>query len=231
MNQDPNELRKFNTLASDWWNPNGCFGSLHKMNPLRLSWIENITSTVNGKKILDIGCGGGILSEALAKSGATVTGIDLAEDVLAVARDHALTSRLDIDYRCISAEKLADEQPAAYDIITCMELLEHVPNPCSIISACATLLKPDGYVFFATLNRNLKSLCQAIIGAEYLLNLLPPGTHDFDRFITPAELCRHARQYGLSVEAITGIACDLTARHFRLDDDAKVNYMVACQKT
>ncbi len=230
MNQDQEELHKFNAMASDWWNPEGCFRALHDLNPLRLSWIESIASTINRKKILDIGCGGGILAEALAKSGAEVTAIDLAEEVLAVAKNHATASLLKIDYQCIPAEELAEKQPAAYDIITCMELLEHVPAPNSIVNACASLLKSDGYVFFATLNRNLKSLCHAIIGAEYLLNLLPPGTHDFDKFITPAELCHHARQYGLSVEAITGVTCDLGARHFRLTNDVKVNYMIACKK-
>lgn len=229
MNQDQDELHKFNAIASDWWNPDGSFQALHNMNPLRLSWIQGFTS-LNAKKILDVGCGGGILAEALTGAGAEVTAIDLAESVLAVARNHAAASQLNIDYRCYSAETLAKEQPGTYDIITCMELLEHVPDPDSIINACATLLKPDGYAFFSTLNRNLKSLCQAIIGAEYLLNLLPPGTHDFDKFITPAELCRYARQHGLSIEAITGITCDLNARHFRLTEKAEVNYIVACRK-
>ncbi len=229
MNQDQDELRKFNDMASDWWNPDGDFRPLHDMNPLRLSWIENITG-VAGRKILDIGCGGGILAESLAKKGANVTAIDLAENALTVARNHARKSHLDIDYRCIAAEKLAQEQPATYDFITCMELLEHVPDPDTMIQSCSRLLKPDGHVFFATLNRNLKSLCHAIIGAEYILRLLPAGTHDFDKFITPAELCRSARRYGLSVEAITGVTCDLMARRFRLTDDAQVNYMVACRK-
>ena len=230
MNQDQEELQKFNAMASDWWNPEGCFRALHEMNPLRLAWIENQVS-LSTKKVLDIGCGGGILAEALTGSGAEVTAIDLAEKALAVARSHAADARLNINYQCISAEKLAQEQPGTYDVITCMELLEHVPAPDSIINACSVLLKPGGYVFFATLNRNLKSLCHAIIGAEYILNLLPPGTHDFDRFITPAELCRYARQQGLSVKAITGITCDLSARHFRLTENTAVNYMVACQKT
>ncbi len=229
MNQDQEELQKFNAMASDWWNPEGCFRALHAMNPIRLAWIESFVS-LSTKKVLDIGCGGGILAEALAGSGAEVTAIDLAEKALAVAGSHAADAQLDINYRCIPAEKLAKEQPDTYDVITCMELLEHVPAPDSIINACSTLLKPSGYVFFATLNRNLKSLCHAIIGAEYLLNLLPPGTHDFDRFIKPAELCRYARQQGLTVKAITGITCDLNARHFRLTENTAVNYMVACQK-
>ena len=230
MNQDQDELQKFNAMASDWWNPEGCFRALHDMNPLRLSWIESQAS-LNTAKVLDIGCGGGILAEALAGAGAEVTAIDLAENTLTIARNHAAESRLDIDYRCLSAEKLAKEQPGIYDVICCMELLEHVPAPDSIVKACSALLKPGGYAFFATLNRNLKSFCHAIIGAEYLLNLLPPGTHDFDRFITPAELCRYARKQGLPVKAITGVTCDLSARHFRLTEDTAVNYMIACQKT
>lgn len=229
MNQDQDELQKFNAMASDWWNPDGDFRPLHDMNPLRLSWIES-TTEITGKKILDIGCGGGILAESLAKKGAHVTAIDLAENALAIARNHAQQSRLDIEYRCIAAETLSQEQPETYDVITCMELLEHIPSPDTMIQACAKLLKPDGHVFFATLNRNLKSLCHAIIGAEYILRLLPTGTHDFDKFITPAELCKSARRYGLSVDAITGVTCDLTARNFRLTDDAQVNYMVACRK-
>ncbi len=229
MNQDYNELRKFNTMAPDWWNPEGCSRMLHDMNPLRLSWIKHLT-LIDNRKTLDIGCGGGILAEALAQSGAQVTAIDLAENALTIAQNHAIASRLNIDYRCIPAEDLAKEQQNTYDIITCMELLEHVPNPNTIVDACSILLKPGGYVFFTTLNRNLKSLCYAIIGAEYLLNLLPPGTHDFNKFITPAELCRYARQHKLSVEAITGVACDLSARHFRFTEDVAINYMIACRK-
>ena len=229
MNQDPNELNKFNTMASDWWNPDGDFRPLHDMNPLRLSWIESMVE-LKGKKVLDIGCGGGILAESLAKKGADLTAIDLAENALAIARNHAQQSQLNIDYRCIAAETLAKEQPEAYDVITCMELLEHVPEPDDMIQACSRLLKPDGMAFFATLNRNLKSFCHAIIGAEYIMRLLPTGTHDFDKFITPAELCKSARKHGLSIETITGVSCDLTARNFRLSDDAQVNYMVACRK-
>ncbi len=229
MNQDQDELSKFNAMASDWWNPDGDFRPLHDMNPLRLSWIESMVA-LHGKKVLDIGCGGGILAESLAKKGADLTAIDLAENALAIARNHARQSHLNIDYRCIAAETLAEEQPEAYDVITCMELLEHVPEPDAMIDACSRLLKPDGMVFFATLNRNIKSFCHAIIGAEYIMRLLPAGTHDFDKFITPAELCKSARRHGLSVETITGVSCDLTARNFRLSDDAQVNYMVACRK-
>jgi 2-polyprenyl-6-hydroxyphenyl methylase/3-demethylubiquinone-9 3-methyltransferase len=229
MNQDPSELSKFNLMSSDWWNPTGSFRALHDMNPLRLSWIESITPP-KGKKILDIGCGGGILSEALAKSGAEVTAIDLAENALDTAKAHARISKLQIGYRLISAEDLALEQPSKYDAITCMELLEHVPNPECTVKACATLLKTGGYCFFATINRNIKSLFHAIIGAEYLLSLLPVGTHDFGKFITPSDLGRFARKNGLSVEAITGVTCDLSAKHFSLTTDSSINYMLACQK-
>ncbi len=229
MNQDPNELTKFNTMSSDWWNPTGSFRALHDMNPLRLSWIESI-APLKGKKVLDIGCGGGILSEALAKSGANVTGIDLAANAIDAAKTHAKHSNLTIDYRLVSAEDLASEQPNTYDFITCMELLEHVPNPECTVKACATLLKAGGYCFFATINRNIKSLLHAIIGAEYLLNLLPIGTHDFGKFITPSELCRLARVNGLSVEAMTGMTCDLSAKRFSLTTDTGINYMLACQK-
>ncbi len=229
MNQDDNELQKFNAASADWWNPNGSFRPLHDMNPLRLSWINNLID-LNQKKILDIGCGGGIFAEALAKQGALVTAIDLAENAIMIAKQHAIASNLKIDYQCRSVEALAKEYSNTFDIITCMELLEHVPSPESIIRACAHLLKPGGYAVFATLNRNLKALFHAIIGAEYILNLLPPGTHDFNKFITPAELCKIARHHKLSIEAITGITCDLSARYFHLTTDARVNYMIACIK-
>lgn len=229
MNQDPSELRKFNAVSESWWDINGPFRPLHDLNPVRLQWITRHVSLKN-KNIVDIGCGGGILSESLAREKANVTGIDLAENALETARKHSRLSGLPIRYLAISAENLAEQETGQYDIVTCMELLEHVPDPASIVAACAKLLKPGGHVFFATLNRNLKSLLYAIIGAEYIMRLLPKGTHHFEKFITPAELSRYIRSAGMSVTDITGITCDLAAKNFRLSPDTGVNYMLSCKK-
>lgn len=229
MNQDQSELRKFNAIADSWWEPDGPFRPLHDLNPIRLQWIAG-HAVLQGKTILDIGCGGGILSEALARENAQVTGIDLATQALEAAEQHARTSGLAIRYLNISAEKLAQAEPAHYDIVTCMELLEHVPDPGAIVHACAQLLKPGGIAIFATLNRNLTSWCHAIIGAEYIMHLLPKGTHQFNKFITPSELARHIRTAGMTVSAITGVTCDLSAKHFHLSDNTRVNYMLACIK-
>ncbi|WAW09350.1 bifunctional 2-polyprenyl-6-hydroxyphenol methylase/3-demethylubiquinol 3-O-methyltransferase UbiG [Oxalobacter vibrioformis] len=229
MNVDQAELLKFNALAGKWWDTNGAFRFLHALNPLRLQWIESL-SPLREKQVLDIGCGGGILSEAMARCGAIVTGIDMAGEAIRAAEAHRAQSGLSIDYRLMSAETLAGEEPGKYDIVTCLEMLEHVPDPVSIISAAARLVKPEGMVYFATLNRNLKSFIYAIAGAEYILGLLPKGTHQHARFLTPAELSRHVRNTGMEVTAITGISSNLTASHFYLSRDVSINYMMACQR-
>lgn len=227
-NQDPAELAKFSELAHRWWDTSSEFKPLHDLNPLRLAWIEDHLALA-GRRILDVGCGGGILSESMARQGAQVTGIDLADKSLGVARLHALESGISVDYQCIAVEALAQTQPHHYDGITCMEMLEHVPDPASIVRACATLVKPDGWVFFSTLNRNLKSYVQAILGAEYLLRLLPRGTHDHGRFIKPSELSRWARQAHLTVDEIQGVHYQPLTRQFRLGPGADVNYLMACR--
>ena len=229
MNRDPSELNKFNTAADSWWDPHGNFRPLHDLNPVRLQWIASQVS-LEGKNVLDIGCGGGILSESLARAQANVTGIDLAKNALETAREHSKRSALAIRYLLISAEEFAEKEAEKYDVVTCMELLEHVPDPASIVSACSKLVKPGGHVFFATLNRNIKSLCYAIIGAEYVMRLLPKGTHRFEKFITPAELSRFVRSWGMRVTAITGVSCDLRAKKFSLDNNTQVNYMLSCVK-
>lgn len=229
MNADQAELLKFNAYPDAWWNRQGAFRFLHTLNPLRMQWMES-HSSLSGKKVLDIGCGGGILSEAMAQRGANVTGIDLASQAIHVARTHRETSGLPIDYWLISAEKLAQETPAAYDIVTCMEMLEHVPDPAAIILAAARLVKPNGTVYFATLNRTLKSFIYAIAGAEYMLNLLPKGTHRHDRFLTPAELSQFIRRAGMTVTAITGITGNPLTGQFRLAQNVSINYMIACRR-
>lgn len=229
MNQDQSELNKFNAVSDSWWDPCGHFRPLHDLNPVRLQWIAAHTSLEN-KNILDIGCGGGILSESLAQERANVTGIDLAENALQTAREHCRDSGLTIRYTAISAEELAKKEAEKYDIVTCMELLEHVPDPASIVNACSKLVKPGGHVFFATLNRNLKSFFYAIIGAEYIMRLLPKGTHRYEKFITPAELSRYVRSTGMTVIAITGVTCDFGAKKFRLNHNTRVNYMLSCTK-
>jgi 2-polyprenyl-6-hydroxyphenyl methylase / 3-demethylubiquinone-9 3-methyltransferase len=229
-NVDSQELAKFSAMAHRWWDPNSEFRPLHEINPLRLGWIESM-SAVKGRRIVDIGCGGGILAESMARKGAVVTGIDLATKPLGVARLHALEAGVpDLDYREISAEDLAAEQPAGFDIVTCMEMLEHVPDPASTVRACAALSKPGGWVFFSTLNRNLKSFAMAIIGAEYVLNLLPRGTHEYARFIRPSELARHCRQAGLDTVSSRGMGYNPLTRRYRLQTDVDVNYLMACRK-
>jgi 2-polyprenyl-6-hydroxyphenyl methylase / 3-demethylubiquinone-9 3-methyltransferase len=229
-NVDSQELAKFSAMAHRWWDPNSEFRPLHEINPLRLGWIESM-SAVKGRRIVDVGCGGGILAESMARKGAVVTGIDLAAKPLGVARLHALEAGVpDLDYREISAEDLAAEQPAGFDIVTCMEMLEHVPDPASTVRACAALTKPGGWVFFSTLNRNLKSFVMAIVGAEYVLNLLPRGTHEYARFIRPSELARHCRQAGMDTVSSRGMGYNPLTRRYRLQADVDVNYLMACRK-
>ena len=230
INVDPAEIAKFEALASRWWDPDGEFRPLHQINPLRLDWID-AKAPLSGLKVLDVGCGGGILAEAMATRGAEVTGIDLGEAPLAVARLHLLESGAEVDYRQISAEQLAAEQPAHYDVVTCMEMLEHVPAPASTIAACAAMVKPGGHCFFSTLNRNPKSYLFAIIGAEYLLRMLPKGTHDYARFIRPSELGEWARRAGLEAREIIGMSYNPLTRHYRLGDDVDVNYLFHTVRT
>ncbi len=230
INADPQELAKFSDLAHRWWDPDSEFRPLHQINPLRLDWIDARVS-LSGKRALDVGCGGGILADAMARRGAEVVGIDLAGKALKVAQLHALEAGTPrIDYREIAAEALAAESPASFDIVTCMEMLEHVPDPSSIVSACATLVKPGGWVFFSTLNRNLKSFVFAIIGAEYVLGLLPKGTHEYAKFIRPSELASWCRDHGLELAATRGLEYNPITRRYRLSDDTTVNYMFACRK-
>ncbi len=228
-NADQAELDKFSQLAHRWWDPNSEFKPLHDINPLRLTWIDRLAGLA-GKRVVDVGCGGGILSEAMAGLGAQVTGIDLSEKALRVARLHLLESGLQVDYRRSSAETLAEEAPASFDVVTCMELLEHVPDPASTVTACARLVRPGGWVFFSTINRNPKSYLFAILGAEYILNLLPRGTHDWARFIKPSELAAHARRAGIEPVQITGLTYNPVTKIYRLDKDTDVNYLMACRK-
>lgn len=229
-NVDQAELEKFSALASRWWDTESEFKPLHAINPLRLGWIQDKAGPIANNKILDVGCGGGILAESMASAGADVTGIDLAHKSLTVARLHGLESGIKVDYREISAEDLAAQHPARYDIVTCMEMLEHVPDPASIVSACATLVKPGGWVFFSTLNRNPKSFLFAILGAEYILNLLPRGTHSYESFIRPSELAVAIRQAGLDLTAMAGLGYNPLTRHYSLNNDTSVNYLVAARR-
>jgi 2-polyprenyl-6-hydroxyphenyl methylase/3-demethylubiquinone-9 3-methyltransferase len=229
-NADPLELAKFGALAHKWWDPEGEFKPLHQINPLRLGWIVGAAGGLAGKNVLDVGCGGGILTEAMAASGAEVTGIDLSEKPLGVARLHQLESGARVDYRLIGAEALSEAMPAAFDVVTCMEMLEHVPLPGSAIAACARLAKPGGTLVFSTLNRNARSYLYAIIGAEYLLRLLPRGTHDWTRFIRPSELCHDARRAGLELAALTGMQYNPITRTYTLGPDTGVNYIAAYRK-
>jgi len=225
MNADPLELQKFSDLAHRWWDPTSEFRPLHEINPLRLEWI-NARAPLRGKTVLDIGCGGGILAESMAKKGANVTGIDLSEKALKVADLHSLETGVSVRYELIAAEALAAREPAGFDVVTCMEMLEHVPDPAAIVQACATLVKPGGHVFFSTLNRNPKSYLFAVIGAEYLLRLLPKGTHDYAKFITPAELAQYARNAGLSVDSLKGMGYNPLTQMYSLNQDTSVNYLV-----
>jgi len=230
-NADPAELAKFAALAHRWWDPASEFAPLHAINPLRLGWIEEVVGGLDGKRVVDVGCGGGILAEAMATRGANVTGIDLGEKPLAVAKLHTLESGVRVEYRRIAAEALARDEPAAFDVVTCMELLEHVPDPASMIRACATLARPGGQVVVSTINRNPKSYLFAIVGAEYVLRLLPRGTHDWSRFLTPSEVVRDARRAGLALAAMTGLVYNPLSRHYRLEkDDVSVNYLAAFAK-
>jgi 2-polyprenyl-6-hydroxyphenyl methylase/3-demethylubiquinone-9 3-methyltransferase len=229
-NADPAELAKFSALAHRWWDPTSEFRPLHEINPLRLAHIEKLAGGLAGKRVLDVGCGGGILAEAMAARSANVTGIDLSARALTVARLHALEVGSTVEYRDLSAEDLAAESPQAFDVVTCMEMLEHVPQPASVVRACATLVKPGGRVFFSTLNRNAKSFLFAIIGAEYVLRLLPKGTHEYGRFIRPSELARDCRAAGLEVDDITGMTYNPFTRRYALGRDADVNYLLACRK-
>ena len=226
-NADPAELAKFSALAHRWWDPQSEFKPLHDINPLRVGWVVQIAGGVAGKRVVDVGCGGGIFTEALARLGADVVGIDLSQKGLGVARLHQYESGTTIDYRHVSAEALALEMPAAFDVVTCLELLEHVPQPASTVAACAQLAKPGGHVVFSTLNRNPKSYVQAILGAEYVLKLLPRGTHDWARFIRPSELAALARRARLSLVAMTGLAYNPLTRTYRLTGDTSVNYLAA----
>ena len=229
-NVDPAELAKFSELAHRWWDVNSEFRPLHQINPLRLDWIQTLEPLM-GKQVLDVGCGGGILSDAMARAGAHVTGIDLATKSLKVAQLHALeTQTPNVSYREVSAEALAAEAPASFDVVTCMEMLEHVPDPASVVRACATLVKPGGWVFFSTLNRNPQSFLFAIVGAEYVLNLLPKGTHEYAKFIRPSELAGFCREAGLQTQASRGLQYNPLTRRYWLDDNTRVNYMLATQR-
>ncbi len=224
MNVDPDEIAKFEKLAARWWDPTSEFRPLHEINPLRLEWID-ARATLRGKKVLDVGCGGGILAEAMSARGAEVTGIDLGEAPLTVARLHLKESSQKVDYRRIAAEELARNEPHAYDVVTCMEMLEHVPNPAATIAACAQLVKPDGHVFFSTINRNPKSWLFAILGAEYILKLLPRGTHDYMKFIRPSEMERWARHAGLAVREYTGMHYNPLTQRYILGPGVDVNFI------
>jgi 2-polyprenyl-6-hydroxyphenyl methylase / 3-demethylubiquinone-9 3-methyltransferase len=226
LNADPSELEKFSQLAHRWWDATSEFKPLHDINPLRLDWI-NARAPLNGKRVLDVGCGGGILAEAMTRAGATVKGIDLSDKALAVARLHGIESGVSVDYESVSAEALAARQPQSFDVVTCMEMLEHVPDPALVVDACKTLVCPGGHVFFSTINRNPKSYLMAVIGAEYLLRLLPRGTHDYARFITPSELASDARKAGLSVYDMTGLHYNPVTRRYWLAGNTDVNYLMA----
>ena len=225
LNADPAELDKFGDLAHRWWDPNSEFKPLHDINPLRLDWIDAAIG-LSGKRILDVGCGGGLLSEGMAARGANVTGIDLSEKPLSVARLHLLESGQKVDYRKISVEQMAQETPGAFDAVTCLEMLEHVPDQASVVASCARLVKPGGQVFLSTLNRNPKAYLFAAIGAEYVLQMLPKGTHDFARFIKPSELTRWCRQSDLEPDELIGMTYNPLTRRYALGRDTSVNYMI-----
>ena len=230
LNADQNELDKFSQLAHRWWDPNSEFKPLHEINPLRLAWIDQHVQ-LTGKKVIDIGCGGGILSESMAQRGADVTGIDLSDKALGVAKLHLLESGQNVSYQSISAEEYAGQAGGTFDVVTCMEMLEHVPNPASTIAACAALVKPGGHVFFSTLNRNLKAYLLAVIGAEYILNMLPKGTHDYTKFIKPSELARWAKAVGLEPGELIGMSYNPLSKRYSLGRDTDVNFLMHTVKT
>jgi len=225
-NVDPKELAKFGELAHRWWDPNSEFKPLHDINPLRLGWIDRAVGGLAGKRVLDVGCGGGLLTEGMAALGADVVGIDLSEKPLGVARLHLFESGRQVDYRQVATEDLAVAEPGSFDVVTCLEMLEHVPDPASTVLACATLVKPGGSVFFSTINRNPKAYLFAIVGAEYILNLLPRGTHDYERFLRPAELSHFCRAAKLDVEEIIGMSYNPFTRTYALGRDTSVNYLI-----
>ncbi|MDT8384949.1 MAG: bifunctional 2-polyprenyl-6-hydroxyphenol methylase/3-demethylubiquinol 3-O-methyltransferase UbiG [Gammaproteobacteria bacterium] len=229
-NADPAEIAKFEALASRWWDPQSEFKPLHEINPLRLDYIEQRCGGLAGKTVIDVGCGGGILAESMAAKGAIVAGIDMGEAPLKVARLHGLESGIQVDYQQVTAEHMAEQLPASFDVVTCMEMLEHVPDPASVITACAQLVKPGGTVFFSTINRNPKSYLFAIIGAEYLLRLLPRGTHDYAKFIRPSELEAWARHAGLKMRDLTGMSYNPLTQHYALGRDLDVNYLAHCTR-
>ena len=229
LNVDPRELEKFSQLAHRWWDPESEFKPLHEINPLRLDHIDRVAGLA-GRTVLDVGCGGGILAESMAARGAKVTGIDLADKPLKVAELHLLESGLEVEYLKIPAEELARARPAHFDVVTCMEMLEHVPDPAAIVQACSELVKPGGWVFFATINRNPKSYAYAVIGAEYVLKLLPRGTHDYAKFLRPSELGAMCRRAGLSVHGIVGMTYNPFTRVYALNQDTHVNYILHCQR-
>ncbi|EHR70649.1 ubiquinone biosynthesis O-methyltransferase [Burkholderiales bacterium JOSHI_001] len=230
INADPQELAKFSDLAHRWWDRDGEFKPLHQINPLRLNWIEQLAPLV-GRRVLDVGCGGGILAESMAGRGAQVLGIDLADKPLKVAQLHAMEAGIDgLDYRAVAVEALAAEMPASFDRVTCMEMLEHVPEPESVVRACAALVKPGGQVFFSTLNRNAKAFLFAIVGAEHLLRMLPKGTHEYAKFIKPSELARWCREAGLQVDEFKGMNYNPLTQRYGLSDDTSVNYLLACTR-
>jgi len=228
QNVDPAEIEKFQSIASRWWDPESEFKPLHDINPLRVDYIESRSGNLSAKKILDIGCGGGILAVAMALKGASVTGIDMAEMSLKVAKLHLHESKLDIDYELITAEEFAQQNAGKFDIVTCLEMLEHVPDAASIVAAAASLLKPDGQLFFSTINRNPKAFVLAILGAEYILNMIPRGTHDYKNFIKPSELASAVRANQMEVIDITGMTYNPLTRHYRLGRDVDVNYLMHC---
>lgn len=225
LNADDSELQKFGDLAHKWWDKNSEFRPLHEINPVRLNWIDNLTG-LKGKRVLDVGCGGGILSESMYFKGADVTGIDLGEKALNVAKLHQLESGAKVNYQYISVEQLAAEQPASFDVVTCMEMLEHVPDASAIVAACAKLVKSNGSVFFSTINRNPKSYLFAVVGAEYVLNMLPKGTHDYAKFIKPSELSSWARQADLNVSSMRGMSFNPITQNYSLGDDVSINYLM-----
>jgi len=229
VNADPAELEKFSRLAARWWDPQGEFRPLHDINPLRLGWIER-HAPLAGKHVLDVGCGGGILAESMARRGARVTGIDLSEKALRVAQLHLHESRLEIDYQSVSAESLAERKAGAFDVVTCMELLEHVPDPAAMVAACTRLARPGGHVFFSTINRNPKSYLFAVIGAEYVLGLLPKGTHDYQRFVKPSELAAWSRASGLRTVELIGMTYNPLSRRYSLGRDCDVNYLLCTRR-